>query len=99
TRSTRDWSSDVCSSDLEKVAVFSPSVTTVEQCTPLLSTVMAMETMESPPSTKSEDPSVIFLEHETATHSIAPTRESVRPPSTERSEERRVGKERRQRWR
>jgi hypothetical protein len=54
-----------------EIAVFSPSVVTVKQCVPSMSTVMAMEARESQPPVNSECHSVGILDREAATYGIS----------------------------
>src|SRR2546429_1918266 len=81
TRCSRDWSSDVCSSDL-----------LTRTRVPAVAILFAAHDRSSPISPRPDAPSdrpLLFPHEEAAMHAVV---------ITERSEERRVGKECRSRW-
>src|SRR3989440_8765126 len=83
TRSDRDWSSDVCSSDLEK------GKADKEKLARLASLKTWDDVLKSEGPDKGEDATLTFVDNSGGRHSFK---------ARQRSEERRVGKECRSRW-
>src|SRR2546421_3185093 len=82
TRSDRDWSSDVCSSDLERVVAFQKSIEPAQYRQLLVLRILVRT----------------FGDEQTNVRARAVKSVNIAHPLVQRSEERRVGKECRSRW-